>query len=649
MSAMRIRARAGAVALALGAVAFGPQAVAVATAAPADGTAGAAAEDSRPATVRSGAQRGVGGTRTASRAARKSQQTAKTASGSVRAGGTVDLRGLPNVGRADVPSGHEPGAAEIRRSAEVAAHAPARGAAGTPGAVLADSDAMSGVTAPPQVTPVAGAVAAVRAGDVVSGILSGLANLFGVSPVPGTFYDLAIGALDAMRRQIRGYQFKTAPTASPVQYGQTPDRQIIGTVGAIDAEGDRLSYAVTQAPQHGTVVVSSDGTYTYSPESTFAKTGGTDTFTIGVIESHLPVKSSLESLFGRTTDVPVTVTVNPSPSRPLLGASYTERVWVMNWTSGVMTYEEAGGSGKADAPDVALDSQPVKGTQYAPGDFAIFELKREFNTTNQAVLLFNIAYPGDQAPVEVRTWVTTTGWTGDVQSSCSTGTDSGLGCGTLKDGSLTYFLDPPGTTYEVPASQKDQQAELLAKCGKSADCTFTVKSPATSSTPYTSLTKWKQLSADFRNSKRNYQMAVKDVMNPGVSFTQTTETSVAISGSAGVSWLAAIEVQAQYTKSWSTSTTVQNALFVDLYGVPDKLADGTVLPVGTARVGALWALEPVKRIYLDATVKSGNTTWNLRDLWQDYPDPDRPTGLEVKLNLVLPDGTVLPGDDVPPA
>ncbi|WP_158303940.1 tandem-95 repeat protein [Paramagnetospirillum magneticum] len=61
---------------------------------------------------------------------------------------------------------------------------------------------------------------------------------------------------------------------------------ITGAAGVTDSDGDHLSYAVgtgTSGPQHGTVVVNTDGTFTYTPSGNYS---GTDTFKITVSDGH---------------------------------------------------------------------------------------------------------------------------------------------------------------------------------------------------------------------------------------------------------------------------------------------------------------------------------------------------------------------------
>ncbi|WP_152619671.1 VCBS domain-containing protein, partial [Paramagnetospirillum magnetotacticum] len=79
---------------------------------------------------------------------------------------------------------------------------------------------------------------------------------------------------------------------------------ITSAVGVTDVDGDHLSYAVgtgNNGPQHGTVVVNTDGTFSYTPTGNYS---GTDTFKVTVSDGH-----------GGTTTETVNVTVeNGAPT-----------------------------------------------------------------------------------------------------------------------------------------------------------------------------------------------------------------------------------------------------------------------------------------------------------------------------------------------
>jgi hypothetical protein len=73
-----------------------------------------------------------------------------------------------------------------------------------------------------------------------------------------------------------------APTLNPVQITGQHEGPITGTVGAVDPEDDPLTYAVTKAPEFGSVAISADGTYTYTPGDGFT---GADAFTVSATDT----------------------------------------------------------------------------------------------------------------------------------------------------------------------------------------------------------------------------------------------------------------------------------------------------------------------------------------------------------------------------
>lgn len=138
--------------------------------------------------------------------------------------------------------------------------------------------------------------------------------------------------LTAIVRKLRGAFFNSSPTASPLQVEESATGVVTGTIGAIDADGDPLTYKVIQAPAHGDVAINAEGIYTYTPDQTAAHNGTTDAFTVSVSDNsngfHIHGLSGLISLLtaGRsgstgdaiTTTATVTVTaVNSAPTLTL--------------------------------------------------------------------------------------------------------------------------------------------------------------------------------------------------------------------------------------------------------------------------------------------------------------------------------------------
>ncbi len=80
---------------------------------------------------------------------------------------------------------------------------------------------------------------------------------------------------------IRRSLFNQAPTVAPVQLTGYSEGPITGTIGAVDPEGDPLSYQITSTPLHGSAVVNPDGSYTYTPDGGFT---GADNFVVAVTD-----------------------------------------------------------------------------------------------------------------------------------------------------------------------------------------------------------------------------------------------------------------------------------------------------------------------------------------------------------------------------
>jgi hypothetical protein len=110
--------------------------------------------------------------------------------------------------------------------------------------------------------------------EAVNGFFDSTANW--LSELPSSpITDFLQGALLLIRRTL----FNQGPVAKPLRASGPVNEQIVGSVDAIDLEGDEIIYSVTQAPEHGTVTIGSDGAYTYTPDPDFE---GPDAFTVSV-------------------------------------------------------------------------------------------------------------------------------------------------------------------------------------------------------------------------------------------------------------------------------------------------------------------------------------------------------------------------------
>ncbi|EJN03643.1 Ig-like domain-containing protein [Phyllobacterium sp. YR531] len=93
------------------------------------------------------------------------------------------------------------------------------------------------------------------------------------------------------------------PTGTDTTITTREDTPISGQVPANDADGDPLTFTVTDQPSNGTVVMRPDGSYTYTPNANF---NGTETFNVRVDDGK-----------GGFTIVTVTVNVSPVNDAPV--------------------------------------------------------------------------------------------------------------------------------------------------------------------------------------------------------------------------------------------------------------------------------------------------------------------------------------------
>jgi hypothetical protein len=126
---------------------------------------------------------------------------------------------------------------------------------------------------------------------------------------------------------IRRSLFNQAPTVNPVQLTGQSDGPITGSIGAVDPEGDPLSYKITSAPLHGKAVIASDGSYTYTPTAGFA---GTDNFVVAVTDggSHFNLLD-----LGRQASTSANVTVNQGAIAPLVHFQFVYGSGSQYWSS----------------------------------------------------------------------------------------------------------------------------------------------------------------------------------------------------------------------------------------------------------------------------------------------------------------------------
>lgn len=295
----------------------------------APGPAAAGKSQRQGAKARGGAAgRAAGSTDTAPSAQENSDSADSPVAGSLRSAALDSVGSAPTAGRVNTstprsprrsqvgsaPVGQAEGGSPVAGSTDVETAATSSGlqsagaddeASDSAGAVV-DAGATTGAdAADAQTSPLAAATSArvaafrVPTASAVTDIFTGI-----FSSIQGFFE----GALLLVRRAL----FNQAPTVDPIQLTGQSEGPITGTIGAVDPEGEAISYSLVQAPLYGSVSVHSDGTYTYTPGDSFA---GVDAFTVAAADEGAFHLNLLDLFRGPSTQSVVSVTQGASGAR----------------------------------------------------------------------------------------------------------------------------------------------------------------------------------------------------------------------------------------------------------------------------------------------------------------------------------------------
>jgi hypothetical protein len=550
--------------------------------------------------------------------------TDSAASTSTETGATTPIGTTPTAARRDVATNgtdHE----DVAASAATAVP-PLRVAASPPIAtktavkqqissltVVAETVGTPGATAPTAASVGTPGVADTTGSSAPAAVPSTMAALPARALAPFTGLDLnPLTLLSSMFNSvvslIQRTFFNQSPTTRPLTYVQGTNGVVVGTLGATDAEGDPLRYRLVSQATNGVVTLTSNGAYVYTPSQEFATTGGTDTFTVAVddIGWHLHLFNGNGTV---VTQVPVTVTPT-TYTAPDTSVGSSRGFDVYNLTSKPMRYLGIS-SGSAE-------SEPAYGTTFLPGEHAHFEVTFHFFDDTEAWADFAIgtavsANAGAGMLVESYTGTSVAGCRGGVEC-----TPSGGGAET----SVVVFLDPPGSIVEVGSSDAQRQANLLQElCGNQdvgASCGF---SPTRQEKLFTE-------SAPVSPVLYN-DTAVEQSMSHATSLQEGYSDSVGVSAKIGFKLFEVInaEIQASYGHTWSTSHT---------------WTDTITIKVPAYTEASIWSAAPMDRVYGNFSLRLGNTTYLLDDVYFDSPD-------ESASPVYRPHYEPIPHDPTPPA
>jgi hypothetical protein len=207
---------------------------------------------------------------------------------------------------------------------------------------------------------------------------------------------------------------------------------------------------------------------------------------------------------------------------------------------------------------------------------------------------------------------------------CSIGRPSNAFAGyqcTVKGSTIT-ILEPPGTVHEVPRESSQEQAEILRQLcrdNSSAKCKF----KPIRRTP--TLTQSHLVGKPVTNcdDETEVEFRIKEEDKVG----STNSVGIEIGTEVGFEAFGAkvkVEIKAKYGHEWLTE---------------HSFAQDETLRVKPGHVAWLAVTEPILRDTGDFTLELGNTTWQLRDVSFETPDPRVGEGSFVK------DGYELPPDE----
>ena len=450
------------------------------------------------------------------------------------------------------------------------------------------------------------------------------------------------------------------PLANPFQLQSAPGAaQVFGTLNTVAPFGAPVKFDITKAAANGYVTINSQGVYTYTPSAALAASGGTDTFTVTATDAGQHLENLL-GLQGHATTMVVSVKVAApaadervtaasqsegpvayADSRPTVLNTYTvfNNSWATQNFGNVVslqgmwdTYPGVG------APMQTGDQYQYTYTQYSNGPDAAPQstwIQQQLVSNggvdsgvpgtlawNPNAPLFigdNVTYPGYYlqtynvtcqpsagACYAPPTTYDSTTYTG-TQCNTGSGGSEGTSCGTI------WLNDAPGTIYHVPASEAQQQSDILQRLvffndqNQAVNATFYPQSQPT--VGYTNALKVQGFEPYTNNtqddSTNTYTVSQTTTKTNSTDF--SVETSVSGAGALGE---LGVEASETITKTYGTE---QESSVTYQQDVTQTVEPGYTL--------YLYTQTPVQRFYGDWKVTYGNTTYILDDVWYDTPYP----------------------------
>lgn len=463
---------------------------------------------------------------------------------------------------------------------------------------LTNSDSIAELPEPPAATATPSGVLW-DINTAVVGVLDATQNWLSSLPA-NPVSELLEGALLLVRRNL----FSQPATVVPVQTITTAAGQITGTLGAISPQGSPLSYTLTSDPLLGTVEVSPDGSYVYTPGTDFSEY---DSFSVDVDSPGFNIFNPSGSW--RPAQASVSVWGSPGddggpPVGALAKPAITRTFEIINLTSSNQMLTDWKAQERrtvVQVPPVGTIMQPGEATKIVLAQYAFQDLVGTATFSPVDASGATIPASSGSFSVTVATKPFGSVWRCDV-GNCNTGTTR-----------TVVLLDPPGNVISVPSGQGQKQADVLnGFCNQGlATCSFVPRSYDNNAWSL-----WQQVSDSIRNNTSSPVTTTVTVTN-----TQSTSTSLKLASTIKASLFKVVEasVTAEASQTWTNTYTFSQSF--NQTAQPGE----EVFFLSSAPVKAVTGdfIVQVGYVILPDGTLGANSTWNLYDVTFDSPDASR--------------------------
>jgi hypothetical protein len=245
--------------------------------------------------------------------------------------------------------------------------------------------------------------------------------------------------------------------------------------------------------------------------------------------------------------------------------------------------------------DIDFEGRPPDGAVLKPGAPPHdWELKWGFGNLYAAGLVYSVV---DARPFDDRYVAIIKTSTSSNDSTC----EFKLGSCTAEGLTLSIY-DPPGTVRDIPNGRGQEQAETLRDlCNKSnaAKCTFT---PVSETKIQTQAHVVGNVVANCMEDDDDTKISAEDKVG------QTNSVEISSKTEVDVFEIVKESITLKYGHEWTTEHT---------------FTQDVAIKVRPGHMGWISATAPALRDTGDFTLTLGKTTWKLRDVYFDSPDPSR--------------------------